>query len=211
MAESDLHRDWMVCILERLKKHFTGQKVYVSGNLLIYYMEGNPKRCVAPDAFVVKDCDPGRRKVFKIWEEKRTPCFVLETTSASTQREDLEGKMELFARLGIAEYFLFDPRGEWLSPALVGFRLEDGEYEPMPRDVDGGIKSEELSLTFWLENGKLQIRNTVTGEKLTSGMEKAEQLREEASQYREEAGQLREENEALKARLAALEDKLRDQ
>ncbi|HEV2946469.1 MAG TPA: hypothetical protein VGX70_03780, partial [Gemmataceae bacterium] len=61
MAESDLHRDWMVRIIELLVAHFAGQKVYVSGNLLIYYVEGDPRKCVAPDAFVVKDCDPRRR------------------------------------------------------------------------------------------------------------------------------------------------------
>jgi len=197
MAESDLHRDWMVCIVERLKNYFAGQKVYVSGNLLIYYQQGDPKRSVAPDAFVVKDCDPRRRKIFKIWEEKRTPCFALETTSASTQREDLKGKMELFARLGIAEYFLYDPQGEWLSPSLAGFRLVDGEYEPIPRDSEGTIHCEELGLTFWLERGTLQIRDSANGRRLESGMEEAEHLRDE--------------NESLKARLAALEEKLRGQ
>jgi hypothetical protein len=85
MAESDLHRDWMVFIIEVLKHAFAGQRVYVSGNLLIYYVEGNPRRSVAPDAFVVKDCDPRRRRVFKIWDEKRGLCFVMETTSSSTR------------------------------------------------------------------------------------------------------------------------------
>src|SRR5713101_3017903 len=105
MAESDLHRDWMVRIIELLKSHFAGQKVYVSGNLLIYYVEGDPKKCVAPDAFVVKDCDPKRRKIYKLWEESKTPSFVLETTSSTTRGEDQRGKMRLYARLQVVEYF----------------------------------------------------------------------------------------------------------
>src|SRR5438270_10375884 len=108
----------MVRIIERLLRFYAGQRVYVSGNLLIYYVEGNPKRCVAPDAFVVKDCDPYPRLVFKTWEEKRVPSVVMETTSATTQERDLDTKMEIYARLQVAEYFLYDPRREWLSPAL---------------------------------------------------------------------------------------------
>src|SRR5437879_1353104 len=99
MAESDMHRNWMVRIIERLQRFFTGRWVYVSGNLLIYYLQGNPKRSVAHDAFVVKDCDPRIRTVFKTWEERRVPNFVLETTSATTRDNDLETKMEVYARL----------------------------------------------------------------------------------------------------------------
>src|SRR5579864_6759039 len=81
MAETDLHRDWMVISISRLKRHYAGRWVYVSGNLLIYYVEGNSKRSFAPDTFVVKDCDPRRRRTFKTWEEGKVPNFILETTS----------------------------------------------------------------------------------------------------------------------------------
>src|SRR4051812_37526656 len=81
MAETDLHRDWMFLLIERLKDHFRGQQVYVSGNLLIYYVEGDPRRHFSPDLFVVKECDPGRRELYKLWEERKVPNFVLETTS----------------------------------------------------------------------------------------------------------------------------------
>src|SRR5713226_5574893 len=80
MAESDVHRDWMVWIIESLRFFFLGQRVYVSGNLLIYYVEGDAKKSVAPDVFVVKDCDPKRRKIFKVWEEGKAPNFAMETT-----------------------------------------------------------------------------------------------------------------------------------
>src|SRR5262249_26677080 len=84
MAETDVHRDWMFRIIELLKFFFTGKMVYVSGNLLIYYVEGDPKKSVAPDVFVVKNCEPRRRRIFKIWEEGRGPVFVLEVTSKKT-------------------------------------------------------------------------------------------------------------------------------
>ena len=53
MAESDLHREIMFDLIHRLQYHFAGQTVYVSGNLLLYYEQGNPYRSVAPDCFVV--------------------------------------------------------------------------------------------------------------------------------------------------------------
>jgi Uma2 family endonuclease len=195
MAESDLHRDWMIRIIERLQNHFRGRRVYVSGNLLIYYEKGNPRRCIAPDVFAVKDCDPRARRVFKIWEEKRAPNVVMETTSPTTQREDLEWKMDVYARLKVAEYFLYDPQGEWLSPGLIGYRLAGLEYEPIAPQEDGSLFSAELKLYLWLEDGVLHIRDAETGKLLTSGSERAEQLQEE--------------NEELKARVAELEKKLR--
>src|SRR5437879_7353509 len=109
MAESDLHRDWMVRIIELLKAHFADQRVYVSGNLLVYYVEGDPKRSVAPDVFVVKGLEQRDRRNFKIWEEGKGPDFILENTSKKTRREDKGKKMELYAQLQVPEYFLYDP------------------------------------------------------------------------------------------------------
>jgi hypothetical protein len=37
MAESDLHRDLMFYIIHRLQRYFAGKRVYVTGNLLLYY------------------------------------------------------------------------------------------------------------------------------------------------------------------------------
>jgi hypothetical protein len=42
MAETDVHRDEMVHVIQMLKDHFADHPdVYVSGNLLIFYVEGN--------------------------------------------------------------------------------------------------------------------------------------------------------------------------
>jgi Uma2 family endonuclease len=175
MAETDLHRDWMIWVIERLKWFFREKEVYVSGNLLIYFVEGNPHYCFAPDAFVVKDCKPGRREVFKIWEEKRVPSFVLETTSRSTRREDLYWKPQRYAELGIKEYFLYDPRGEWLDPPLVGYRLGESYYAELPRKKDGSIVSRELGIRFQVIDGKLEMFDARSGERLLSDGERAEE------------------------------------
>ena len=94
MAETDAHRRWMVTNIDRLERFYSGRKVYVSGNLLIYYVQLDIRKCVAPDAFVVKNCKPGTREIFKIWQERRKPNFVLETTSKTTRKVDSGKKKE---------------------------------------------------------------------------------------------------------------------
>ncbi len=188
MAESDLHRDWMITNIQRLKRYYRGRRVYVSGNLLIYYQEGDPRKSVAPDTFVVKNCKPGRREIFKIWQEGRTPSFVLETTSKTTRREDTGKKKSIYAALQVPEYFLYDPRGDWLKPPLQGYRLVDGQYESIPAVADGGIVSTELGVRFVLENGDLAMYVVATGERLQSQEESAQQetLRAEEEKRRAE-------------------------
>ena len=123
MAESDLHREIMVYIIHLLQRWLRGQQVYVSGNLLLYYEEGNPRKVVAPDCFVVWGVPPQRRLIYKLWEEGKAPGVVFEVTSKSTKREDWVTKMALYARLGVQEYYLYDPTGNYLRPTLQSFQL----------------------------------------------------------------------------------------
>jgi len=125
MGETDLHRNWMVRIIELFEYRYAGQQVYVSGNLLGYYEEGLPNKFVVPDAFIVKDCNPNERRVFKTWEEGKVPNVVFETTSRGTKREDTVFKPQLYERLGICEYFLYDPTSDYLNPPLLGYRLSE--------------------------------------------------------------------------------------
>jgi Uma2 family endonuclease len=187
MAETDLHRDWMYIIIHRLQRFFAGRRVYVSGNLLIYYEEGDPRKCVAPDAFVVKNCKPGRRETFRIWQEGRTPHFVLETTSKTTRREDAGKKNKIYAELGIPEYFLYDPRADWVKPRLKGYRLVNGTYEPIPAATDGSITSRELGIRFALEQTELAMFDVQTGERLLSPEEIARQERHRADEEKKRA------------------------
>ena len=63
MAETDVHLRWMTRLIELLQRKFAGTQTYVSGNLLLYYVEGDPKKRVAPDVFVVKGIEPHDRRV----------------------------------------------------------------------------------------------------------------------------------------------------
>src|SRR5260370_12286046 len=125
MAETEVHILAMVDFIATLRFHYRSRRdVYVIGNMFLYYEEGNPKARKAPDLMVVKGVDTSHpRRVFKIWEEKAAPCVIVEFTSKDTCDEDVGPKMAVYARLGVREYFLFDPLHEYLDQPFVGDRL----------------------------------------------------------------------------------------
>lgn len=140
--------------------------VYVSSDLLIYYEEGNPRKSVAPDVFIVFGVAKHKRMVYKLWEEPKAPDFVLEVASKNTWAEDIGRKRRLYAELGIQEYWLFDPKDEYFHPALQGLSLRDGLYRPLPALLENGartIRSRVLGLTLCVENEVLRFRDPATG------------------------------------------------
>jgi Uma2 family endonuclease len=194
MGETDVHRHWMYRIIDLLKHRYRDQQVYVTGDLLMYYEEGNPSRFVAPDAMVVKDCDPGPRRTFKIWEEQRIPAAVFETTSRYTKREDSVYKPQLYERLLIPEYFLYDPTADYLRPPLQGHRLVGDKYVRIEPDASGRFLCSELGLWLRLEDGELVMYDCESGLRLLTEVEDERAAREAAEA----------ENERLRARLKEL-------
>jgi Uma2 family endonuclease len=174
MGETDLHRNWMMRLFDMLRYRYRDQRVYVACNLLVYHEEGEPSRFVVPDEFVVLDCEPGDRRVFKIWEEGKTPNVAIEITSRSTKNEDTAHKPELYARIGIKEFFLYDPTSEYMTPSLQGFRLQDDKYARIQPGSMGALECQQLGLRLQLKNGQLVILDSETGEPLRTHSEAAE-------------------------------------
>ena len=192
MAESDPARDYLVYGVEALSIHFQDREdVYVSGNLFIYYKKGVPSAVIAPDVFVVFGVAKKKRLSYKTWEEDdKIPSFVLEVTSRTTQENDEEDKPKKYAQLGVAEYFQYDPTGDYLKPQLKGGRLVKGKYQAMtanrlPNDVLS-ISSEVLGLDLRLQDGDMRFYEPNTGRKLLTHQEEA-QARQQAEQTRRDA------------------------
>ena len=163
--------------------------VYVSGDLLIYYEEGNPRVSVVPDVFVVFGVEDRMRGNYKAWEEGKGPDFVLEVASPSTWREDVERKPGVYAGLGVREYFLYDPTGEHYSPRLRGYRLVEGEYERLTavESIDRTLvlRSEVLGLELRAKaGGEMRFRDLATGEDLLTHAEERAARLKEAAAYR---------------------------
>lgn len=159
MAESDLHADVMIYLRLALRERFRDDSdIYVAGNLFFYFKQGDPRAVVAPDLFVVKGVPKEPRRKYLLWEEGRVPCFVVEVTSSSTQHEDLRSKKDCYERLGIEEYFLFDPLGDYLKPRLQGFRLVNGRYEP----TGPVLESRTTGVTLRADGEHLRVVDTAT-------------------------------------------------
>jgi Uma2 family endonuclease len=186
MGETDEHRDAMVRHIQILQEYYRDQRVYVSGDLLVYYVEGDSSKYVVPDAFVVKGVSSDRRRTYKIWLEGKGPDVVIETTSRKTRRKDTTTKPELYARLGVKEYFLFDPDGEYLDPALQGYRLRGRTYVRLKPGQDGGLTSRELGLRLRLEGGEVRFFRLDSGEPLLTPAEARRAAEAEVARLREE-------------------------
>lgn len=198
MAESDATRDYLIYSVEALDSYFQNHPdVYVSGNLFIYYEQGNPKAVVAPDVFVVFGVEKKKRPSYKVWEEQdKIPDFVLEITSKSTASEDRGTKKGLYAYLGVKEYFQYDPTADYLKPPLQGFRLVQGNYLPIAGKSIGdrlSIFSEVLGLELWLEaDGEMRFYSPTTGAKLLSPKEMVKAKDEAEQRAKKLADKLRE-------------------
>lgn len=169
LGETEVHVDEILELLAVLKRRYRdAADVYVGADMLLYYVEGDPRRCVCPDVFVTIGIPkrPRRRSYF-LWKEGRPPSLVIEVTSAGSRREDQE-KKALYARLGVQEYFLHDPLGEYLKPALQGYRLAGGEYRPIRPAADGSLASEVTGLLLHQEGGSLRLIDSKSGEPLLS-------------------------------------------
>jgi Uma2 family endonuclease len=180
MAETDVHREQMLYLIEALKDYYRDRArnrddVYVAGNLFVYYEEGNPQAVLAPDVFVVFGVPDEHRRTYKVWEEGQTPDVVFEITSTSTKAEDLGSKKGVYAYLGVKEYFLYDPLGDYLRPAFQGYALDEavrlGVYRPIPSDEEGVLHSRQLGLTLRVEEDLLRLYDPATGEKLLTPQE----------------------------------------
>jgi len=182
MAETDIHRKIMIDFIEMLSNHFRSRTdVYVSGNLLLYYEEGNPKASVAPDVFVVLGIEKGMRRTYKLWEEGKGPDFVLELASKSTYRDDLGKKKGLYAStLSVQEYFLYEPDNQYLPSPLMGYRLtKDGVYLPI-QPTDNRLPSLVLGLEVGIRDDELRLYNPLTKEWVLKQVEQAEAKTQQA-------------------------------
>jgi Uma2 family endonuclease len=190
MGETDFHISAIILLREGLKDFFAADgrnDVYVASNMFFYYEQGNPSGHRDPDVLVAKGVGNHFRRSFRVWEEGVTPQALFEISSPSTWREDLVEKRALYAQLGVAEYFLFDPEGDCLDPRLQGFRLEEGEFVPLIHDADGGLTSAVLGLRLTPEDYMLRLSDLHTGAIVQTRSERANDERDRAEQERRRA------------------------
>ena len=202
MGETQLHQFWMVRIQELLRFRYRNQQVLIASDLLMYFVEGDPRTFLVPDVFLVKDCDPGFRNTFQTWREQRVPNVIFEVTSKSTRRNDQEVKPKTYAEIGVNEVILFDPTSDYLDPPLQLFRRVGCEFVRQEADSDGRLISEELDAILFLEDDQLVLLDRLSQRPLLTEAE-SEFERAEAEARRAETEARRAEVEAGRAEAEA--------
>ncbi len=221
MGETDQHRDELAYYaVDVLRHHFReAPDVYVSGNNFVYWVEGDPRTVVSPDTYVVRGVPGHPREIFKVWEEGgHRPGFVLEITSKKTRREDTGRKLARYRdELRVPEYFLFDPRRDWVPEGLRGHTLgPDGVYHELAPDARGRLASAFLGLELAVVDGHVRFFLPGAAEPLPTAAERAERerARAEVAEGRAKAAEGRAEAaegraEVAEGRAQALEAELR--
>ena len=223
MAESESQFWPILYVGSALDRYYQARDdVYVVGNLLLYYQEGDPGKSVSPDLMVVLGASKHIRSSYRLWEEPKAPDFVLEIASESTHRIDRGEKRDLYAGMGVLEYWQYDPVGDYLEPPLLGFRLVEGRYLPISATAQEGgmlaLRSEVLGLELHLTPGApvreaLHFYDPVRGEYLRTYREEAQARREAEGRLEQTEGQLRQTQDRLQEEQAArqaLETELRE-
>ena len=224
MAENDFQYTAMIETTSALRVWFSGRTdVYVASDMLMYYRMNDNETRVAPDIYVVLGAAGNhKRRNWIVWREGKAPDFVMEVASPSTWQRDAAEKRDIYANMGVTEYWRFDPTGEHFTPELVCETLSEGEYHELPleRDGEGRLwgRSSVLGLDIYVLPGlELRLYDPASGLWLLTPHESEEaRLAAEAAHLESEEARLAaeaslQESETARQQLEAENERLREQ
>ena len=207
LMETDPHANSIVDMRYQLKTHFEArQDVYVAGSMALYFRQGDPSAMLAPDLFVVRGVEKKERRSYMLWEERGVvPAFVVEVASQSRSHLDATSMRATYERMGVREYWRFDPLGELIREGLVGWRLAGGSYEQLRAGRAGSWhRSEALGLELRAEGRLLRFWDPLQGQVLATyseslrALQAAERERDQVVQERDQV--VRERDQAVQER-----------
>jgi Uma2 family endonuclease len=210
LAETSVHADAIIATVAVLRNYlaenFSERSPVVLADQFLYYAQGFSRLRVAPDVMVIFDIPQQPYDNYKIWETGQVPSVIFEMTSESTQAHDQLKKRELYESIGVLEYWLFDPKGEWIPEKLRGYRrqanLPEKEVDSLVYEAIADGLSQVLGLRLEVEGSLINFYRQDNGEKLLIPSELFAALQEQTQ---------RAESAEERARLAELEaQKLRD-
>lgn len=198
LVQNSTHSYLSMVLFGILDNHYrTNPRVGVFSDLKMYWGIPGLKE-PAPDIIVVPNLKRDKRAhrgSFSVKKEKAHPCLVIEIVSPTYPGDDTD-KVEIYQKAGIAEYFIFDPKGggrkDW---EIQAYRLVEGTYQKIEPDAEGRYLSQSTGIYFTLNEDKswLLCFDSVTGKRLLTFRE------EQAARIEAEARAL----EAAQARLDA--------
>ena len=193
--------------------HVTGfgarSDIFLSFDTNVCYDQGNLNVRIVPDLYLAFGVDAEAirpRKLYLPWEAGKPPDLALEVASESTAQNDVRRKPDIYARIGVSEYWRFDPTGgRYYDAPLTGLRLVNGVYQTirLTTEPDGILKgySTVLELSLSWEQGWPRLYNPATG----TYLENARQVWDAREAAELELDKTRLENERLREQLRRLQ------
>ena len=141
MLQYPVLKGLLAVLYSRAEARNPGQPVFDGSNTIVCYDRTNLNVRVAPDYYFAVGVDPATvipRGIDRTWVQGKPPDFVLEVASPSTARNDETRKRDIYASMGVPEYWRFDAtdrndpeqRPLYAVP-LVGEILVNGIYQPI--------------------------------------------------------------------------------
>ena len=199
-------------LLRWLPEAFPGSVIF--GDNFIYYLDRDgQRRAISPDLAISFDAEEvlGDDWISYFVElVGKPPDFVMEIGSRSTYYRDMNVKRDIYAWMGVSEYWMFDPMGGQHYPfALSGMRLVEGEYRPLEvvESPDGSARghSEVLGLDLFWDGSDLHLIDSATGERMRRTREIVADERAAQRRLREARARAAEEAQAHAAERRARE------
>ena len=159
MGETTIHFNARSSATEVLRRYYSGkgQKVFIASDLHTLYPAEN---AFYPDLLVVFDVEDHHRSCWNVHREEKGLDFILEIISKSSRRHDQVEKLNLYARLGIPEYFIYDPDKYSLSGYKLQTEKDYAHYQFIEPNQTGNIFSSILGLDLTIDNYKLRFAST---------------------------------------------------
>ena len=189
MAESGKHVRGILDMIDAIDRLFRDvPDVHVCGNMFVYYEEGNPRKVISPDVFMVRGVAKKDLRTYKTWEQQPHLDFVLELASPSTFTRDFNEKKQIYEQiLRVKEYCIYDPYHE-IDPPFVGFRLVGDTYQEIAF-VEGRLPCETLGLELGERDGVLRLYDPVTETWLGPSREHVDEAEDRASEAEDRASE----------------------
>src|SRR5450755_3658694 len=109
MGETSFHADLVNYLMDVLRWFYQGQLRALYENLNIYQTANPREYPLAPDIAVIEGVSRESTRSWRVGKSGPAPQVVFEIASEETWKKDLEEKPLRYARMGVQEYYAYDP------------------------------------------------------------------------------------------------------
>lgn len=191
MGETLLHAALVHYLMEVLTWLFHGRACAIYENFNFYQTPHKKEKPLAPDVAVIKGITHRPVRSWRIGTHGSAPHVVFEIASEETWKRDLEEKPELYARMGVQEYFAYDPNDPPIhareSSRLFGWQLDrdTGLMQKIVPSPSGRLWSQHLNSLLVPDDSYLRLHDREGRLRLTK--DEADVLARQAAERRAEA------------------------